>query len=139
MEDIPFYRRPVVIVPVLLTLVGVGVWFVFFRDRVPNLSSEGAKDMAERFLTEVRTGRVDAAWETTSSDFKSMYGRDRFRGYVRSKPMLKSTAEFEKCEFKSEGPLRLAECTFRLGGKSTITIVLHPDQGNWKVGRFNVE
>jgi hypothetical protein len=135
----PFYRRPLFVVPALLVL-GLIVWFLFFRDSVPRLSEDGARDKAVQFLDQIRGGQIDTAWEETSTDFKSMYGRDRFREYVRSKPVLKSPAEFAKCDFKSEGSLRLAECLFRpAGGKGSITVVLHPDQKTWRVGRLSVE
>jgi hypothetical protein len=104
------------------------------------LSADLAQGIAAGFLAELRAGKVDHAWADTSADFKSMYGRERFRAYVRSKPVLKTPAEFIGCVFKVEGDLQTAECTFRpSGGKGTIKVVLNPDQGRWKVGRLAVE
>jgi hypothetical protein len=138
MDDTPVYRRLIVIAP-LVAVIGAGVWLTFLRDRSPPLSPAGAQEKAEAFLEAVRAGRADDAWAGTAADFKSMYGRDRFRQYVRSKPVLKTPATFEGCEFKTNGSLRMAECTFRpAGGKGTITVVLSIDQDSWKVGRLSV-
>jgi hypothetical protein len=139
MEGKPIYRRPLVVVPVVAVVCGV-IWFAFVRDRTPAITPDGAKEQAAAFLGEVRAGRVDDAWAGTSADFKSMYGRDRFRQFVKSKPVLKAPAEFEACEFKTDGDLRTAECAFRpAGGKGSIKVVLNVDQGAWKVGRLSVE
>lgn len=133
-------RRSVVVVVAVLVAVSVSGLFLFARYRIPGLSEEEARAMAAGFLAEIRAGRVDAAWSATAPDFKSMYGRDRFRTYVKSKPVLKTSTEFERCDFKVDGDLRLAECTFRpVGGKGIIKVVLSPDQRVWKVGRLAVE
>jgi hypothetical protein len=139
MESKPMYRRTLFVVPVV-ALLCAGVWLAFFRDSTPTLTTDGAKEKAAAFLDEVRAGRVDDAWAATSADFKSMYGRDRFRQYVKSKPILKTPAEFDTCEFKTDSELRTAECLFRpAGGKGAIKVVLNVDQGAWKVGRLSVE
>jgi hypothetical protein len=139
MDDTPVYRRLIVITP-LEAVVGAGIWFTFLRDRSPPLTPDGAQEKAEAFLEAVRVGRADDAWDETAADFKSMYGLDRFRQYVRSNPVLKSPATFDTCEFKTNGSLRMAECTFRpAGGKEAITVVLSIDHDSWKVGRLSVE
>jgi hypothetical protein len=139
MEGKPIDLRPLVVVAILGVLAGV-FWFAYLRDRTPAITPDEAKEKAATFLDEIRAGRVDNAWAGTSADFKSMYGRERFRQYVKSKPVLKRPAEFEACEFKTEGDLRTAECTFRSSsGKGSIKVVLNVDEGVWKVGRLSVE
>jgi len=135
----PVYRRPLVMAAAVLVLAGV-VWLLFLRDGTPALSPDEARQKATAFLDDVRAGRADDAWAGTSADFKSMYGRERFRQFVKSKPVLKGPAEFQACEFKTNGDLRVAECTFRPAhGRGSITVVLNVDQGVWKVGRLDVE
>ncbi len=135
----PVYLRPLVVAAVVAVLAGV-VWLLFLRDPSPPLTPDEARQKATRFLDDLRAGRADDAWAGTSADFKSMYGRERFRQFVRSKPVLKVPAEFQACEFKTNGDLRVAECTFRpTHGKGSITVVLNVDQGVWKVGRLDVE
>ena len=128
-------------VAVALLAAGLGLvgWLFYPGAGAPELSEAGARERAEAFLAEVRAGRADAAWAGTSSEFKSMQGRDSFRAFVRSKPALKAPAEFGACTFKPLGDLSVAECTFRpASGQGTITVVLHPDGAEWKVGRLGV-
>lgn len=139
MDDTPVYRR-LIVIALVMAVIGAGVWFALLRDGAPTLTPDGAQEKAEAFLEAVRGGRADDAWAGTAADFKSMYGRDRFRQYVRSKPVLKTPATFEACDFKTNGSLRMAECTFRpAAGKGAITVVLSIDQDSWKVGRLSVE
>ena len=139
-----WYRRPVVAGPVAVAvavvLAAAAAWFLFVRDPTPAISDDGAQQIAAGFLADIRAGKADDAWANTSTDFKSMSGREVFRRYAKSKPVMKEPAEFVGCTFKTEGQLRLAECTFRpAGGKGTITVVLHPEGGSWKVGKLTAE
>jgi len=116
------------------------VWYLFIHDPTPTIMPDEAREKAATFLELIRTGRVDEAWAATSTDFKSMFGRERFRQFVRNQPVLRMAVEFESCEFPRQAQLRVVECTFRpVGGKGTIKVVLNVDQGTWKVGRLNVE
>jgi hypothetical protein len=139
MEENPLYRRPIIIVPVLLLLCGA-VWFFFVRDRTPRLKADGAKQQATTFLEQIRSGQIDEAWAATSADFKSMYGRDRFHQYVKAHPVLKVEMEFVNCQFVTEGELRLAKCQFKpLGATGQIEVVLHPETDRWRIGRLSID
>jgi hypothetical protein len=139
-EETPLYRRPIVLVPAGVIVAVLVVWLLFIRGGPPSLSSAQAQEMAAGFLAQVRSGKADDAWKETSSDFKSMWGQARFRTFVKSKPVLAAQVEFEACEFKTEGNLKVAECRFRPStGKGPITVTLQPDQGRWRVGRLAVE
>src|SRR5262249_28252489 len=50
--------------------------------------------IAEPFLDEIRQGRVDAAWESTTAEFKSMTGKEDFKKFVNEQPALKEPLEF---------------------------------------------
>jgi hypothetical protein len=126
------------IVAVIVAGVVLG-WFVLRRSP-PALTPAAAQALATEFLDAVRTGRVDEAWAGTSTDFKSMYGRDRFRQFVRSKPVLASPLECVRCEQKLNSSLPLVECVFRPSrGREQVVVVLQFDQTQWKIGRLSVE
>ncbi|MBL8849227.1 MAG: hypothetical protein JNG89_06065 [Planctomycetaceae bacterium] len=80
----------------------------------------GAPDDAEaravvtRFIDQLRAGEIDAAWESTTADFKSDEGRESFRKYVKGKPVL-------------AGPLEIAELKqVEIHGLTRWEAVLHP-------------
>lgn len=105
----------------------------------PAFSSDIGRDIASRFLTEVREGKVDAAWSGTTAEFKSALGRDAFRQFVRSKKALKSAAEFQQCQESTANGLKFQECTFRAAGGGTIRVTLASEAGQWKVERLAVD
>jgi hypothetical protein len=118
----------------------VSGWYFLVRDPTPKLTQQDAKDIATDFLNTLRAGRVDEAWAGTSNDFKSMSGREAFRRYARTHPVLKEPLEYVSCDFLTDSPLKMAECTFRSSsGPAKIKVVLHPEGGQWKVGKLAVE
>jgi|YNPMSStandDraft_1061717.scaffolds.fasta_scaffold20274_3 hypothetical protein len=140
MEGLPISRRLLLAFSGVLLLGVAVIWYLFIHDPTPTITPGEAQEKAAAFLDQIRTGRVDEAWTETSTDFKSMYGRERFRQFVRNQPVLRMAVEFESCEFSRQAQLRVVECTFRpVGGKGTIKVILNVDQGTWKVGRLHVE
>ncbi|MCS6864587.1 MAG: hypothetical protein RMJ56_15695 [Gemmataceae bacterium] len=119
---------------------GVVIGWLVTRNPIPELAPAAAQQKAQEFLDALRSGRIDEAWAGTSTDFKSMYGRERFRQFVKSKPVLASPVEFVSCEQKMDNPLPLLECHFRPArGSGRIVVVLQFDQTEWKIGRLSVE
>ena len=43
-----------------------------------------------RFLDELRAGRLEPAWQGTSTEFKSLMGLENLRDYVKTHPALKA-------------------------------------------------
>ena len=102
-----------------------------------------ARGVVTKFVEQLRTGEIDTAWESTTSDFKSDEGRESFRKYIQGKPVL-------------AGPLEIAELKqVEIHGLTRWEAVLHPppnakspatvramiaEEGDvWKVERLVVE
>jgi len=113
---------------------------------------DDAQAAAERFLDELRAGRVAPAWEGASSEFKSLMGVESLRDYVKAHPALKADARFE--EARPVGGGASTECVFhatapataRTRGKpaqaaspATIRVLLARGDGGWKVERLAVD
>lgn len=120
----------------VLVVLGVVGWWAFGRGGVPPLADDAARQIADGFLTDVRGGKVDAAWAGTSAEFKSLMGRDAFRTFVKSKKALKAAAEFERSERVERDGLHLVECYYRSQGSGTVKVILAPEAGTWKVERL---
>lgn len=71
------------------------------------------KQVAATFLDEIRAGRIEPAWQTTSVEFKSLMGSSSLRDYARTHPALKGQAEFVESQPVSSSGGRLVEYQFR--------------------------
>jgi hypothetical protein len=100
-----------------------------------------AAEVATAFLKTIRQGEVAAAWQETSTDFKSAMGRDRMKAYVKSESVLR-----ESMTLISESTVELQgrpyhRCVFTpASGKKQVVVLLRAERaGDWKVERLLVE
>lgn len=82
-------------------------------DRVSGGRLEEGRRVAESFLEEVRGGRTDQAWQSTTVEFKSLMGSGSLRDYVRARPVFRSPAEYVDARPLETGGGRLVEFLFR--------------------------
>jgi hypothetical protein len=130
-------RGKIVVVGLLLAFVAVGV-LAFTNNSTPPLAPDAARIIAEAFLSQLRDGKVDAAWSDTTAEFKSLQGRDTFRTYVSSKPTLKKPVEFVKADATDANGLKLTVCEFK-SSATRVLVSLAFDGIAWKVERLQVE
>lgn len=103
---------------------------------------DASRDTAARFLDEVRAGRAEAAWEGTSTEFKSLLGRDGFIAYVRKHPALleKEPAQFVSFNAAERNGIPVGECAFRSASrKSAVKVLVAREGGVWRVERLTVD
>jgi hypothetical protein len=129
-------------------LVGLGVlaiviWLVVVWNRGTAAPPSDGREIAEPFLESIRGDRVDAAWESTTAEFKSDMGRESFRRFVSQHPTLKDTVEFTGFEVISLKGLSRPQCSFQTkpaqGAPVAIRVLLAREQDAWKVERLIVE
>ncbi len=103
---------------------------------------DASREIAAKFLEEIRAGRVAAAWEGTSTEFKSLLGREGLVAYVRAHPTLKEKAPADFVSFNTaeRNGIPLGECAFRTSSrKSAVKVLLARADGAWKIERLTVE
>jgi len=103
---------------------------------------DASRDVAARFLDEIRAGKAEAAWEGTSTEFKSLLGRDGFVAYVRKHPALKEKEPPLFVSFNSaeRNGIPVGECAFRSASKkSAVKVLVAKENGTWKVERLTVD
>lgn len=101
---------------------------------------EEGRAIAARFLDELRTGRLEPAWQDASTEFKSLMGLESLRDYVKTHPALKAPAIYaESRTFEGDGRA-MAEYVFHASTKrrgksilSTIKVLLAAGEDGWKV------
>jgi hypothetical protein len=130
--------RIVILVAVAVVVVVAGV--ILFRRSSEAASLEQAQSAAVRFLEELQSGQIDAAWEGTTAEFKSFIGRDRLRRMVDETPELQEPCELLECREADVEQLTLLECLFRstVTSETTVRVLLGNERGEWKVERLYV-
>jgi hypothetical protein len=106
--------------------------------RSPSLPADQGQSIAEAFLNEIKSGKVDNAWQETTPEFKSLMGKEAFRDYVKRRPALKSEIKFESSKANQNTKMKLVEFQFRAEKPkpSKITIMLSPSESSWRVERL---
>lgn len=133
-------RTLTVVVCVLLLAAVLGLLFVWWAGETAPTEDQG-RQVAGQFMEQIRTGDLDAAWESTTSDFKSDLGRDAFRGFVAARPPLREAAEYVGSEEVSVHGLTRWRYNFRLAsplpsGSSDVGVLITRDSDVWRVEQF---
>jgi len=104
----------------------------------PNPSIDEGRAVADAFLSGLRGGKPSGIWATTTSEFKSAEGRERFSARLKknawlSEPMVFSSAQ----QVNVNGTERLEFVfTSEKSGKP-VRLLVGRDQGEWKVDRLS--
>lgn len=104
----------------------------------PAPQEDEGRPIADRFLQQLREGQVDAAWESTTADFKSDEGLESFRAFVTDRPGLSEPAEFVRFEEIEVHGLTRWKYTYRINtplpsGASEVGVLIANERGEWKV------
>jgi hypothetical protein len=97
-----------------------------------------ARQTSEAFLALLQVGQVDAAWQSTTAEFKSDEGRESFARLVRSKPHLTQPLTFGKYEVAETNGLRRGQCTFQ-SARGQVRIMVAREGDAWRVDGMFVD
>jgi hypothetical protein len=126
----------------LLLLLSCGGFFVW---AIWNASTEvpAARRSAESFLNELRSGRVDAAYRSTSEEFRRTTTLEQFRQFVSQFPLLtthtsRTIGEY-RVYFGTGGQLAYFKVTVLAPQNAlSFTVYLVKEEDEWRVQRLNV-
>jgi hypothetical protein len=120
-------------------LITLAAWWFWLRP-VRVASVDDGRPVAEAFLTQIRAGQIDAAWESTTAEFKSDEGREQFRQYVAQFPVLRQPLEFAEYQSTSLNGLPRGQCCFRASATpARVRVVLAREADTWKADGLFVE
>lgn len=99
------------------------------------------KAAAEPFLTAIREDRLDAAWDSTTAEFKSDMGRETFHRFANSHPVLKEPLTFVSYQADTTNGIERGACDYQsvAAGSAKIRILVAQENKAWKVERLIVE
>lgn len=106
-------------------------------------STEG-RAVAEAFLNDLRSGKVEPAWEGTSSEFKSLMGLDSLKNTIKRNPVIAQPATYVESRVLQRNNLTLSEHLFRpsaasKGAPRTIIVLTSAGPSGWTVEQIKVE
>ena len=84
--------------------------------------------------------QVDAAWESTTAEFKSDEGREQFRQYVSKQPLLAQPLVFAEYQATELNGLPRGQCLFQAtGSPAKVRVILAREGEAWKAEGLRVE
>jgi hypothetical protein len=110
---------------------------------VPAEAAVGQR-VADAFLGQIRAGQLDAAWQSTSAEFKSDEGRESFIRDVKGKAFLSEPLKFVKYEVGDVNGLTRGQCFYESVGNAKtpaaqVRIVVGQERGEWRVDGMFVD
>jgi hypothetical protein len=107
---------------------------------------EQARTAAVGFLDDVRAGRLEPAWQASSTEFKSLMGLENLRDYVKTHSTLKTVAKLTDLRRIQRNGQTMAECRFSGTSKqrrkdvpAIIKVLVAAADEGWKVEQVAVE
>ena len=97
--------------------------------RAADEAGEEGRAAAARFLDELRAGRLEPAWQGTSTEFKSLMGLENLRDYVKTHPALKAPAEYAESRTIDRDGRAMAEYVFHATTQTSAANRSRDDQG----------
>lgn len=100
--------------------------------------------IADEFLARLRAGQTDAAWQSTTAEFKSDEGRESFARYVKDHAVLTQPldfVEFQLAELNglTRGQIHYCPPPTSKSPNAKVRIAVAQESGEWKVEGVFVE
>ena len=128
---------------VLVSLMVAAVTLAGCNRNPPAAEPAVGQRVADTFLAQVRAGQLDAAWQSTTAEFKSDEGRESFIRDVKFKPALRGALNFVSYEVIDLNGLKRGQCIYESAASKTpatrVRIVVAQDAGDWRVEGMFVE
>jgi hypothetical protein len=138
-ESSPANRRVLVALVAVLLLTGGYCLFKFFNRPPTQPTPEQGQAVVEAFLTLVRQGKAGEAWDSSTTEFKSIEGRESFIRKAKASPLLKENLKFNSMQKVSVSNSPRLEFLYQSPTKSKIVRVLVGyEAGAWKADRLTL-
>ncbi|MBI2827604.1 MAG: hypothetical protein HYX69_23255 [Planctomycetia bacterium] len=101
---------------------------------------DAARPAADEFLRAIQSGQSSQAWESTTAEFKSAQGREKFLRYVKEHKFLGKPLDFVSAETVTIQKRPQAEYVFRSGdGRATVRLLARNENGAWRIDRMLID
>lgn len=131
-------RRTVLVAAIALAcLAGVGYVALNWPKASLDPGVDEGRTLIEAFLEDLRKGKAGVAWDGTSTEFKSIEGRESFVARVKATPCFREQFTFSSTQRIKVNKDERKEFVF-VSSKSgkTVRLLIVRERGVWKVDRL---
>ena len=122
----------------LAVAAAVVVWWRWSPATQPN--PDVGQRVVDDFLTQLRDGQSDAAWQTTTAEFKSALGREKFLRFVKERSYFKQPLSFVSMQTVRVQNQPRSEFVYRTAdSKATVRVLVGSESGAWHVDRMTAD
>ena len=119
----------------------LGAYFAIRRYMQPptEASVDEGRASADAFLNLIRDGKADEAWDASTTEFKSIEGRESFVRKATTAAILKEPLSFSSMQKVVVGKAPRSEFLYsstKSGG--TVRVLIGYEGGGWKVDRLTL-
>lgn len=130
-------ERPKWIWPALAGVIVASLFLGWRAMQGPAIPDETAgRKIAEQFLTQIREGKAGEAWDSTTAEFKSANGKERFLRELKQNPSAKQPSEFASMQDVEVLGRPQKEFVYRTDKGKAFRLLLAHENGVWKVDRW---
>jgi len=123
----------------LVALLGSGTLAWWWLRPAVNPGVDEGRAVAEAFLSRLREGSPKEVWESTTAEFKSAEGGEKFVARVKANRWLLEPMEFSSSQQVKVNDVERLEFVFTAAksGKP-VRLLLGREQGQWRVDRLSL-
>ena len=103
------------------------------------VSEEQGRPVAEKFLELIRGGKAADAWDSTTAEFKSAEGRESFVRSLKGRKFLSEPLTFDSVQTADMNGKKRNEFRFNSKDGHKVTVIVGPENDEWKVDWLKVE
>jgi hypothetical protein len=116
-------------------ILGVGGFFFWVKFMV-----KGPDAVVSAELTDIRTGKIDAAYDLLTTSYKSQISRETFETMINSHPVIKANKDFTFNEkhIDNDSAHYAGTVTSDKGDKEQVTVDFQKEGGEWKISSLEL-
>lgn len=130
------WTRPAALIAVFVVVSIAAIWV--WRRPAAQPTVNAGRTVVETFLTQIREGHPEQAWDATTAEFKSAQGKESFARKVRPLKFLKESLSFVSVQTVNIGDQPRTEYLYQAPKGESLRIVLGRENGDWRVDRWTV-
>lgn len=130
-------NRNLIVGMVAVVLLAAAGWLLFGNKGPAEPTVDEGRKTAEAFLSLLERGKAAEAWETTTAEFKSALGRERFVSQAAKSPILKKPLQFASTQAVNVSDAPRTEFVYQPadGAGGMVRLLIAQEGGAWKVER----